>query len=169
MSGKHGYYDGIAEGYDELHGAEQLNKVNIIKQHIEVSKNTRILDIGCGTGISCDFECGCVGIDPSVELIKIARKKDDNPDHHYIVGKAEDLPRLKFKDKEFDYVLCVSAIHHVENLGSVFKECKRIGKECVFTVRKNSQIKARIMETLKKTYTITKEIEEDKDVILFMR
>ena len=66
------YYDSIAEGYDELYGEEQKKKMDIVKANIEIKPDTKILDIGCGSGISSDFDCICVGIDPSKKLIEKA-------------------------------------------------------------------------------------------------
>jgi len=92
------YYDSIAEGYNELHGDEQRKKMKIIKEKININPKTRILDVGCGTGISSDFNCHCIGIDPSKDLIEEAKKNDKNEKHEYIVGKAEDLNELGFND-----------------------------------------------------------------------
>ena len=53
------YYDAIAEGYDELHKAEQLQKLErafIEGCKFDLFSNVKsILDVGCGTGISTDF------------------------------------------------------------------------------------------------------------------
>lgn len=63
-------YDLIAGGYNELYGEEQLNKLSIIKKNIKISKKTKILDVGCGTGISSNFGCFIIGIDPSFRLLE---------------------------------------------------------------------------------------------------
>ena len=129
-----GYYDNLAQGYDELHGEEQRKKMKIIRDNIVISPDSKILDIGCGTGISTDFECECIGIDPSEKLIEEAIKKDKDKKHKYIVGKAEELDRFGFKDKEFDYVLCVSAVHHFNDFDKCLKEINRISKKAVIMV-----------------------------------
>src|SRR3989338_6756437 len=64
------YYDVIAKGYNELHSGEQLNKLSIIRNNIKINKNTKILDVGCGTGISSGFDCFVAGIDPSIGLLR---------------------------------------------------------------------------------------------------
>jgi ubiquinone/menaquinone biosynthesis C-methylase UbiE len=163
------YYDTIADGYDELYSKEQENKLNIIKKNITVRKNTRILDIGCGTGASMDFDCFCIGIDPSKRSIEIAVNKDKNRDHEYKVGKAEDIPTMGFKDNEFDYVISISAIHHVIQIHRVIKELKRVGKEAIITIPKKSIKKQKIINTINSNFNINLQIEEDKDIILFCR
>jgi ubiquinone/menaquinone biosynthesis C-methylase UbiE len=164
---KEKYYDAIANGYDELYGMEQKNKMELIRRHINVLSSIKILDIGCGTGISTDFDCFCIGIDPSAELIKIARQKDKRKNHDYIVLKAEDIRKLKFKKDQFDYVLAISSLHHVKTLSSVLKEIKRVGKKFIFSLMKRSQSTQKIINTLEKNFRITEKIEEDKDLILF--
>lgn len=164
---KDAYYDSIAQGYDELYGEEQRKKAAIIRENISINHDSRILDIGCGTGISSDFDCEVVGIDPSEELIKIAKEKDKHPKHEFIVGKAEELDKLGFMDNDFDYVISVSALHHFKDLESVLKEAKRIGKSFVLTVRKKSSSRKELISKINSILMVRKEIEEDKDIILF--
>ena len=64
-------YNKIAKGYNELHKEEQLEKLEIIKNHLEVKSTYRLLDIGAGTGISTNFfDCKVIGIEPSKEMLK---------------------------------------------------------------------------------------------------
>src|SRR3989344_8726786 len=113
------YYGKIAKGYDELYEEEQANKLSVIRDNINVSKNTKILDIGCGTGISSDFGCFVAGIDPSLGLLKYSR-------HLKILGAAEALP---FKDNSFDYVITVTSIHNFNDILQSISEVKRVGKK----------------------------------------
>ena len=46
-----GYYDAISEGYDDLHGEEQENKLAIIKEKLKIGEKDLLLDVGCGSGI----------------------------------------------------------------------------------------------------------------------
>lgn len=165
------YYDKIAQGYNLLYGDEQRKKIAIVKEAIVITPQTKILDIGCGTGISTDFECKCIGIDPSKKLIEKAKKVNrctSNPNNHkYIVAAAEDLGKkssLRFREKEFDYVLCISAIHHID-LGCL-KEIKKICKTFVVSILKKSSRKQQIINTIKRSFIVKKEIDEGKDIIL---
>jgi len=138
------YYNSIAKGYDELYGKEQTKKINLIKSKISTTKNTKILDIGCGSGISSEFNCNVVGIDPSSELIKIAKEKskENNFNNHlYNVAKCENIESFKFSDKEFNYIICISAIHHVKNLEKLIPELKRIGEKFIFTIKQRKHYK----------------------------
>jgi len=64
------FYDSIAKEYDLLCKEEQLKKLSIIRNNISIENNTELLDVGCGTGISSDFNCFVVGADSSIKLLK---------------------------------------------------------------------------------------------------
>ncbi|MBW3004290.1 methyltransferase domain-containing protein, partial [Candidatus Woesearchaeota archaeon] len=114
------YYDETAEGYNELHGEEQLKKLRIIADEIKVTKDTKLLDVGCGTGLSAKvFNCNITGIDPAEKLLKQAPFKT-------IKAKAESMP---FKDHEFDIVIAVTSIHNFADIEAGLKEIKRVGKD----------------------------------------
>ena len=52
------YYDNISKSYNQLYGEEQKKKLDIIKDCVHVKKSYKLLDVGCGTGISSDFDGG---------------------------------------------------------------------------------------------------------------
>ncbi len=151
-------YDVIAGSYNELHGEEQLNKLLIIKKSIKISKKTKILDVGCGTGISSDFGCFAVGIDPSLGLLKYNT-------HLKILGIAESMP---FKDNSFDYVISITSIHNFNDILQSISEIKRVGKKnFVFSVLKKSRKFGIIKQAIESNFNLDLEIEEEKDVIFF--
>ena len=153
------YYDGIAGSYKELYGEEQINKLNIIKNNIKINKSTKILDVGCGTGISSGFKCFIIGIDPSIESLK------RNEAGFKAMSIAEALP---FKDNIFDYVISVTAIHNFADIRKSIEEISRIGKHnFVLTVLRKSKKFDSIKRLIGKKFIIDKMAEEDKDVIFF--
>lgn len=160
------YYDTIAKSYNELYWNEQLNKLKVINNYL-VSKNvvidstTKILDVGCGTGIVQDFferkyHADTFGIDPSESLIK-------QNQYQCMLSDAEDMP---FSDGEFDIVISLTALQNFDDLDHGLMEIKRVGKDFfIITFLKRSN-KAELMEKLiKKYYTVKEKIEEDKDLI----
>jgi len=168
------YYNSIAKGYDELHGEEQLKKLEMIGKELTndiklkdfMKPSYKILDVGCGSGISTGFfsakeKCG---IDPSSELISIASK--NNPHAKFIVGGAEDMP---YKDYEFDIVISLTAIQNFEDISKGLDEIKRVGKRYILTFLKRSEKKKLIEKFIEEKFEIIKRIEEEKDIIYFSR
>ena len=152
------YYDKIADGYDELHKEEQLKKIIIIKDNLNVKKTDYLLDVGTGTGFALElFDCEKIGIDPAAKLLKKAKAP-------VIKGKAECLP---FPDKTFDIVISVTAIHHFDDVEKSLKEMKRVCKDRVaLSILKKSPKFENIKKLIKKNFKIKKEINEDKDLIM---
>lgn len=150
-------YNEIAKSYNELHGEEQLKKLRIIKNNFDF-KNKKILDVGCGTGLSKILDCEIFGIDPSKEMLEQAQYKT-------IVAKAESIP---FANNYFDCVISVSAIHNFENFEKGLSEMIRVSKgPIIISVLKKSKDYEKILKFIKAKLKITKEIEEEHDLILF--
>ena len=152
------YYNKISKGYNELHREEQLDKMSIIKSNIRITKGSRILDVGCGTGISSDFDCFVVGADTSISLLRQNEKLKVN-------SAAESLP---FKDKQFDLVISVTSIHNFSDIGKSMHEMKRVGrKDFVFSILRKSAKFGRIRGLIEKNFKIKKIVEERNDMIFF--
>jgi len=160
------YYDGIAQGYDTLYGEEQYHKMSIIKKHISNSTDSKILDIGCGSGISSDIDCTVIGVDPSAKLIKLAQKKYKNDSRKEFYAHDHNYIHLQ-KDKSIDYVFCISAVHHIPDIDDFLLQVKRVSKKAVITILKKIAQKEMIIKSISQHLVIDKEIEEDKDIILF--
>ena len=154
------YYNEISKGYDELYKDEQLSKISLIKKYIKINKNTKILDVGCGTGISSDFECFVVGIDPSIELLKQNKRI-------WLLGTAESIP---FKDSSFDYVISVTAMHNFDNIKKSLMEMKRVGKDkFVFSILKKSKKFGYIKWLIEENFEVEEIVDEDKDTMFFCK
>lgn len=161
------YYDSIAKSYNELHGEEQKKKLEIIKEHLDINEETVLLDVGCGTGVSSDFDCYVVGVDPSEELLKIA--KETHPETTFMKADAESLP---FEDKSFDVVVSLTAIQNFNDIEEGLKEIERVGKnQFALSYLKKSAKSEMIEEQINnifRKYKITR-IEEEKDIIFIIK
>lgn len=167
-STKQSFYDGIAGGYDELYMTEQLKKMTGIITALGADvpkKNELLLDVGCGTGVSTSvWNCRCIGVDPSKELIKKAKQKlSKSSKNAFLVGEGEHIP---FRDKSFDIVTCVTAIHNFNDVKQGILELKRVCKNrAVITVlRKSSKIDD-IEKWIIINFRIKKIVLEEKDII----
>ena len=146
-------YEELSKGYDELYGEEQLKKLNKIKHLLK----GRILDIGAGTGIVAKHFKNVVSLDPCREMLDKAPGKK-------VIGKAEKLP---FKEGEFDTIVSLTALHHTD-IDKVISEIKRLKpNNIVLTILKRSAKCEEIVKKIKKEFKMN-EIEEEKDIILFV-
>jgi len=160
------YYDGIASGYDQLHGEEQQKKFLLIKErflsHIDVEDIGRALDVGCGTApYAAMIGFPVEGIDPSAGLLRRCpyRKKR--------VGNAEALP---YPDHAFDLVFSLTAIQNFADIEKGLREMRRVGKEMfILSYLKRSEKAERIKQSIGQLFTVEERLEEDKDIILLCR
>jgi len=140
------YYNLISGSYNKLHKEEQLNKIRLIKDNLKIKNQDFLLDVGCGTGIFAEeFNCIKVGIDPSIEMLTQGKNA------FYIQAYAESLP---FKDRSFDFVISVTAIHNFKNIRKGLEEIKRVSKKNIaLSILKRSskinEIKNHIKELFK--------------------
>ncbi len=102
----------------------------------------RILDIGCGAGLLSEsmaaLGAAVTGVDPAANNIAIARAHASTVglDIDYRQGAVEDLP-----DGEFDVVLNMEVVEHVESLSTFMAHCCRLtrpgGLQFVATINRN--------------------------------
>ena len=150
------YYQETAPGYEELHREEQLSKLRIICDNLDLSGTKKILDVGCGPLWSAEFFEAIVGIDPVFTGKNV------------IHAWAEKIP---FPDNSFDIILCITAIHHFQ-LKQAISEMQRVAtNEALFvvTVLKKSPKSEFIEQTLQSAFDTQKVIEELHDRIYFLR
>lgn len=156
------YYDDIASGYDELYAEEQIQKLDVCKKYISPKTDEKLLDVGCGSGISTQWDCQCYGCDPSEKLIAIAQDKRKGPE--YTVAPAENLP---YEDKMFDIIISLTAIQNFSDLKKGIREMKRVLKEngiLIISTLKDGPRMQKIRSVLMSEYSIEQELEDEIDV-----
>jgi ubiquinone/menaquinone biosynthesis C-methylase UbiE len=152
------YYNKISQGYDELYGEEQRQKLDKIKERIRPGPTTSILDVGCGTGISSEWDCQVFGVDPNIGMLQKNKKPS-------VVGFGESLP---FKDESFDYVITLSSIHHMKYEKALAEMSRVCRYNMVVSVLKKSKSYIDIITYIQQKFHIDQKIEDDKDTILIL-
>jgi FkbM family methyltransferase len=135
-------YSKWAETYEEdkielfkKNGIDYDEFMNKFLECCELKPNIDILDIGIGTGLTSIFlakkmnnKCKITGIEPSEEMIKIAKsnlKKEELEDVINIKkGLGEEIP---FDDGSFDLTVSTFALRHME-IEKALNEMKRVLK-----------------------------------------
>ncbi len=152
-------YDETAASYDALHGEEQLRKRDIVKANLRLRAGARVLDVGCGTGIASQgWDVVMVGIDPSEELLRIARTRME-----VVRGVGEALP---FPDDSFDAVISLTAIHNMSDPTEAIDEMLRVSRGPIaITVLKKSRSAAAIEKAIRARAKGLRVIDEGTDLI----
>lgn len=96
--------------------------------HIRILPNSRVLDIGCGTGqllralTPATGARSVVGLDLTLPMLRVARAKL-GPDAHLVGGEAGRVP---FADGTFTIVSCLSVLQYVPSREQALAEMYRI-------------------------------------------
>jgi ubiquinone/menaquinone biosynthesis C-methylase UbiE len=115
-------FDRFAQQYDEWFDKNRFiyeSELQALKELLPESKNS--IEVGVGSGRFAAPLNIKVGIDPSREIGKIAKKRNIK----VIEGIAESLP---FHDSQFDLVLMVTTICFLEDVEKALKEAYRVLK-----------------------------------------
>ncbi|MHA1309502.1 MAG: class I SAM-dependent methyltransferase [Candidatus Helarchaeota archaeon] len=138
------------EKYDDWYKAHQIFFECEAKVLRELNLQGRGLSIGVGTGI-LDSQANIeIGIDPALNMLKIAANRKIN----VILASSEYLP---FKQSTFDFILMVVTICFLEAPETSFKELKKVIKSkgilAICIVPKESSWGQTYMEKIKKGHT----------------
>ncbi len=106
-------------------------EIKLILDLLSPQPGQRLLDIGCGTGISLEPLLGkglsLTGMDPSPYMLDVAAIRLGNQvDLH--PGKAEDLP---FEDNAFDSALMFTTLEFTDRPAKAIEEACRVAKDRV--------------------------------------
>ena len=127
-----------AEVYDAIHSdifnkyeqKKTIRDIEFIAKHIS-TKNSSVLDIGCGTGnLSLKFlkyGFSVTGVDISKEMLDILRSKTKNRSLKLVENDVDSFIS-KCKEK-YDVISFSSVLHHLPNYLETFENTTKILKE----------------------------------------
>ncbi|MBW1659110.1 MAG: methyltransferase domain-containing protein [Deltaproteobacteria bacterium] len=103
-----------------------------LAEWMDLQSQSRVLDIGCGNGISCEalrelYDATVFGIDLSEAMIEDAKSRLQNDRIHLVVGDGEHLSAF-FEAEDFDAVMYNASIFVFPNPKKSFLEAKRLMK-----------------------------------------
>lgn len=130
-----GMFNNIAPKYDFLNhflsmGIDKIWRKRAIKLLKDI-ENPKILDVATGTGdlaLEANRRLGCsvVGVDISVEMLKVAQEKIEKRGLSRMVSVKEgDSENLPFDDEVFDAVMVAFGVRNFENLNKGLTDMAR--------------------------------------------
>jgi ubiquinone/menaquinone biosynthesis C-methylase UbiE len=127
----------VAEGFDALRFGGPIGGYLLECQHallqeaLEPARDRTILDVGTGTGRAAIglAEAGArvIGVDASVEMLRVARAKAANARVALRLGIA-DAHALPFRDRSADAVVCLRLLMHAPDWRVCVGELCRVAR-----------------------------------------
>lgn len=135
------YYLSDCTGFKEFkesYGDKLEPRLSEVSKYFKIYPGTRVLDIGCGRGelvfSAAKQGAQCVGIDYSVEAIRLAQlacSKKNKALRDMVKFYVMDAKKIKFGKNAFDVVILTDVVEHLygHELKIVFNHIKRVLKE----------------------------------------
>jgi len=140
------FYDKTSKTYDRsrfqsTEGGRQTNLIQqaIVKELCGNVQSKEVLELAVGTGrftkTMVDRKANIIGVDASISMLKITRQKVSEAG---FTKKASliraDITKLPFRDKNFDYVICINALNHIPRYINAVEESARVLKSHGFLI-----------------------------------
>ena len=130
-------FDRVSNKYDVMNdlmslGIHRLWKKDLVNM-MSPSKNTKLIDVGCGTGDigklfleSVNYYGEVYNVDPNKNMINMGKKKFKNTKNiKWFVNSAENL---QFEDNFFDFYTISFGLRNTKNIDKSIKEAFRVLK-----------------------------------------
>ncbi len=124
------FFDILACEWDKLFYSdyEILERIDKLIASFDIKKDSMVLDLGCGTGITSERisrlikNAKVLCCDFSFSMLKIAKERRGK-NLSFICANAENLP---FKNEVLDYLICFSCFPHFDNKNKMLEEAVRV-------------------------------------------
>jgi ubiquinone/menaquinone biosynthesis C-methylase UbiE len=118
------HYDAHAARQD-VRRAEHYEKLLAHYASYHVPKQSRVLEVGCGTGdlLARLHPSEGVGVDASPEMVKRARSRHSEPGLHFMEGFVEDID---FEGATFDYVILSDVVGTLFDIQATLESLKAV-------------------------------------------
>jgi len=132
MTAVSNFFNQRAETWDDANNAERIAVSERLIRGLGIRRGSKVLDVGCGTGLIIPWLLEAVGeegsvtaIDIAERMLWIARNKHKRPNVEYI---HVDIAQTPFLDRSFDEIVCHNCFPHVTNKEGATREIHRILK-----------------------------------------
>ncbi len=126
------FFNRRADSWDEENAAHRRAVSERIIRGLGIKPGSRVLDVGCGTGLVIPWLLEAVGkdghvtaLDVAERMLAMAREKHGSPNLEFIHADIADTP---FLESSFDEVVCHNCFPHVADKRRAAEEMFRILK-----------------------------------------
>ncbi len=156
------HYDKIVDVYNVQYCEEQVAKIKVALDNIDIDLDNIVLDLGCGIGLLFEHVKNpaklLVGLDSSRRLLEMAKRQAKrHPSMTVIRGEADHIP---FRSETFHTVLAITLLQNMPTPLTTLHEVSRISRDdatIVVTALKakfTREAFTRLLETAGLTFTI---------------
>lgn len=119
------FFNSLAYEWDEM-CHHDYNKIRKILELAEIKDNSKILDIGTGTGILISYlleklPSKLVGVDISEKMIEVAKEKYKDKNVQFVVSDI-----INFNEDKYDYIFIYSAYPHFKDKEKLFEHLSKL-------------------------------------------
>jgi 2-polyprenyl-3-methyl-5-hydroxy-6-metoxy-1,4-benzoquinol methylase len=119
-------FDEKAQDWDTEERQERARMVaQVIRERVPLTRETRVIDIGAGTGLLGSALAPDVGsvvlAEPSAGMLAVARGKLESGGLSNITAIELDLPADPPAEAPFDLAVSMLVLHHVEDTGAALR------------------------------------------------
>jgi ubiquinone/menaquinone biosynthesis C-methylase UbiE len=130
---KHDFFSEISRAWDEHHASlEEQERLRLFAAHFRLRQGDRVLDAGCGSGRLIPLICERIGpagflveLDFASGMLELGRGKANGNNVTFVPGDAHALP---FRDDDFDRIIALALLPHLDDKPLALKEFHRVLK-----------------------------------------
>jgi demethylmenaquinone methyltransferase/2-methoxy-6-polyprenyl-1,4-benzoquinol methylase len=132
MDNRKKYFESYTDEWDKMFTSEDLEILSFLIDSFNIQTGTKVIDLGCGTGILFDMLRRKVGKDGMVVGVdfcpKMVRKARQNFPFETISEIDADVENLPLKECIFDCAISFAAFAHFTDFRKVMQEVARVLK-----------------------------------------
>lgn len=114
------------------HFGARIRAFYIQKFIAKLPKYMRVLDAGCGIGLNTFLVSkrgnSVFGIDTDTQKIRLAKKMARRIEPENIHFRVMDIRHMNFRNEQFDCVMCIEVLEHIQEDSRALKEISRVLK-----------------------------------------
>jgi ubiquinone/menaquinone biosynthesis C-methylase UbiE len=130
---KRDFFSQLSGSWDDRHTEPgEQERLRYFSSHFQLRPGERVLDVGCGSGRLIPIVCEQIGphgslveLDFAPGMLELGRNKANGNTVTFVAGDAHSLP---LADRDFDKVIALALLPHLDNKAAALKEFHRVLK-----------------------------------------